>query len=202
MNGKFSTTQSDPAAQYGRSCGHLLATSQLCELVGGQPNAAVYTELSNLDDLLLFDGKPVRDSIMASCCHSALWLLHDYLDESHRISQSVDTITGSYWHGIMHRREPDFSNATYWFRRVGPHPIFTELVIAARMLAREVRADEQPDLAFLVDQETWDPFRCIDLCSAVVEGRSSCGVLCRQVAAAEWQLLFDYCYREACSKGD
>ena len=202
MNGKSSTTQSDSATQYGGLCGHLLAASQLCELVGGQPNAAVYTELANLDHSLLFDGKLVRDSIMASCCHSALWLLHDYLDESHRISQSVDTITGSYWHGIMHRREPDFSNAAYWFRRVGRHPVFTELVVAARMLARGARADEQADLAFLVHQETWDPFRFIDLCSAVVEGRSSNGVLCRQVAAAEWQLLFDYCYREACSQRD
>ncbi len=200
MNGKFSTTQSDPTTQYGTSCGRLLTAGGLCELVGGEPNAAVYSELSNLNESLLFDGGLVCDSIMASCCHSALWLLHDYLDESHEISQSVDTPTGSYWHGIMHRREPDFSNAAYWFRRVGTHPVFAELVIAARDLARAAQADEHADQAFLLRQATWDPFRFIDLCSAAVEGRSNCDLLCRQVAEAEWRLLFDYCYREACSK--
>lgn len=200
MNGTFSTAQADPATLYGTSCGRLLTAGPLCELVGGQPNAAVYSELSSLDESLLFDGHPVRDSIMGSCCHSGLWLLHDYLDESHQISQSVDTATGSYWHGIMHRREPDFSNAAYWFRRVGSHPVFTELVIAARDLAREARADQQAEQAFLLHQETWDPFRFIDLCSAAVEGRSSCDLLCRKVAAAEWRLLFDYCYRQACSQ--
>ena len=73
-------------------------------------------------------------------------------------------------------------------------------MIAARDLARASGADEHADQAFLLHQATWDPFRFIDLCSAAVEGRSSCDLLCRQVAEAEWRLLFDYCYREACSK--
>src|SRR5687768_16281564 len=36
---------------------------------------------------------------------AALWLLHDFLDESHTISQGLNSPTGSYWHAIMHRRE-------------------------------------------------------------------------------------------------
>jgi hypothetical protein len=48
---------------------------------------------------------------------AGLWLYVDDLDRSHHVSQSIETPVGSYWHGIMHRREGDFSNAKYWFRR-------------------------------------------------------------------------------------
>ena len=66
----------------------------------------------------------IADREMASCCLAGVWLLHDYLDESHNISQRIDTPEGSYWHAIMHRREGDFSNAKYWYRHVGEHPVF------------------------------------------------------------------------------
>lgn len=52
---------------------------------------------------------------------SALWLYVDELDRSHRVSQGIEDATGSFWHGIMHRREGDFSNSHYWFGKVGEH---------------------------------------------------------------------------------
>ncbi|MBI1335956.1 MAG: hypothetical protein GC164_03230 [Phycisphaera sp.] len=58
---------------------------------------------------------------------AGLWLYVDELDKSHVVSQSIDSTTGSYWHGIMHRREGDFSNSHYWFRRVGSHPAMERL---------------------------------------------------------------------------
>jgi len=58
---------------------------------------------------------------------AGLLCIHDYLDESHEFSQSVQNQgvhqAGDYWHYIMHRREPDFSNAKYWSKVVGHHPI-------------------------------------------------------------------------------
>ena len=54
---------------------------------------------------------------------SALWLYVDELDRSHTISQGIHTATGSYWHGIMHRREGDFGNSHYWFTKA----LFTRL---------------------------------------------------------------------------
>ncbi len=39
-----------------------------------------------------------------------------------RVSQSISDAPGSFWHGIMHRREGDFGNSHYWFRRAGAHP--------------------------------------------------------------------------------
>jgi hypothetical protein len=53
---------------------------------------------------------------------SGLWLYVDALDRSHALSQGIETPTGSFWHGIMHRREGDFGNSHYWFRRAGRHP--------------------------------------------------------------------------------
>ncbi|GMU91211.1 MAG: hypothetical protein AMXMBFR4_02690 [Candidatus Hydrogenedentota bacterium] len=53
---------------------------------------------------------------------AGLWLYVDELDRSHVISQNINNATGSFWHGIMHRREGDFGNSHYWFNRVGEHP--------------------------------------------------------------------------------
>ncbi len=63
----------------------------------------------------------------SSLANAGLWLLAGNLDESHQISQSIESPEGSFWHGIMHRREGDFWNAKYWFRRVGRHPVLSEL---------------------------------------------------------------------------
>ena len=59
----------------------------------------------------------------------ALWL-HGFLDESHTIAQGIDSTEGSYWHALMHRSEPDFSNSKYWYRKVGKHEIFPSLKTA------------------------------------------------------------------------
>ena len=55
---------------------------------------------------------------------SGLWLVAGDIHRSHTISQDLGSAEGSFLHGIMHRREGDFGNAKYWFRRVGNHPVF------------------------------------------------------------------------------
>jgi hypothetical protein len=172
-----------------------LITDRIAELGAGSPDKSVQPRLTALTVESAFAGQPIVDRDAARCCLSALWLWHDFLDESHAISQEIDTIDGSYWHGIMHRREPDYGNAKYWFRRVPKHAIFEPLAEAARELAEKAQLDGPAE--FLASQTTWDPFRFVDLCEAIARGRSRGEQLAREIARAEWQLLFDHCYRQA-----
>jgi hypothetical protein len=181
--------------QYGPFVAEWIDHEHLCELGPGRPLPALQARLAGIGPESLFPGQVVRDVEMARCCVSAIWLWLDFLEESHRVSQQIDTTSGSYWHGIMHRREPDYSNAKYWFRRVGEHAIFGPLCREARELAASENVAGQAD--YLVQQQTWDPYRFVDLCEAVRRGRADGADLCRRIARIEWWLLFDYCYHEA-----
>ncbi len=172
----------------------LLREPRLPLLGPGTPNREARGLLDALTDATLLAPAAVRDSRMVAACRAALWLYHDFLDESHEISQGIHTPAGSYWHGIMHRREPDFGNAKYWFHRVGTHPVFEPLHQEAQRLAR---AESHEAADFLVKQIRWDPFAFIDLCEASLAGRVPCEMLCRQIQQREWELLFDHCWREA-----
>jgi len=170
-------------------------SDRLPELGPGTPHETLRNQLTALTVESAFPGQKVVDHDAARCCLSALWLWHDFLDESHAISQEVDTIDGSYWHGIMHRREPDYGNAKYWFRRVPKHPVFGPLAEAARELTAGKKLD--PAAEFLATQKTWDAFRFVDLCEAIAHRRSTAEQVAREVARLEWQMLFEHCYRQA-----
>lgn len=167
-----------------------------CALGPGKPQRERRTQLVGLDDATLFAGAKVRDANLAACCRSGLWLVFDFLDESHQISQDIATVEGSYWHGIMHRREPDYMNAKYWFRRVPRHPVFEELGDTARALFR-THAETDPYAEFLEHVQPWDPLAFVDLCEAIAKGKAHCEALARDVAMSEWRLLFTHCYEGA-----
>src|SRR5947208_544638 len=109
----------DPHA-YGPVFAPLLKTDRRRPLDAGRPNSEARAALKKLSSANAFahdlskDGSPPpADNDMAACCIAGVWLLHDCLDESHTISQGIDTPSDSFWHAIMHRREGDFSNAKY-----------------------------------------------------------------------------------------
>ena len=183
---------------YGPLFADLLQEERLNPLDAGTSNIKMCPALAALTIEKAFAPNPIVNADMARACLAGIWLYHDFLDDSHQISQAIATSTGSYWHGIMHRREPDFSNSKYWFHRVAEHPIFTSLHQAASELAAANIAHDSTD--FLRKQKKWDPFAFIDLCEACVERRSPAEMLCSQIQLGEWKLLFDYCYHQAVGK--
>lgn len=185
-------TNFDPTT-YAPAVAELLREPWMLPLDPGRPNKTVHAHLTALTDDNAFAPHRVRDRDMAAACRAGLWLYHNFLDESHAISQELHTTTGSYWHAMMHRREPDFDNAKYWFQRVGAHPVYEAL----RRTATELAGDAPPAADFLRTQAEWEPFAFVDLCAAALVGQASCVELCQQIQKREWELLFDWCYRQA-----
>ena len=153
----------------------------------------------------LFDGLSVTNNDFGECVRSGLLLWTDALDVSHVVSQQIHTKTGSYWHGIMHRREPDYSNSKYWFGRVGNHPVFPDLRQKAvdLLTANGTKSEVLSDIASTIEKkEDWDSFTFVDWCQ--VAGRSNDQSLpedsaqfLQELQTVEFELLLDYSYRNA-----
>jgi hypothetical protein len=169
----------------------LLIEDRLFELGPGKPNAAARPALDAMTVEAMFGATTIRRPDLAKCCLAGLWLYHDFLDQAHTISQDIPGAEGSWWHGFVHRREPDYSNASYWFRRVGENPVCEPLHRRAAELA--TNAGSPAGSEFFVRQSAWDPFAFIDLCEVVAGGDARCATLCRKIQRAEWDLLFAHC---------
>jgi hypothetical protein len=169
---------------YGTEVASLLALDghgrKLMPLEIGSPGTA-----EAIDKLRATDARKLfPDARAPEAALSGLWLYFSVFEESHSISQDLPTAEGSYWHGILHRREPDPGNAGYWFRRVGRHPVF-------QALARETEA-----IGGYVTGSDWDPFAFIEFVERARRRPGSAEEqTARRVQLAEWQLLFDYCAR-------
>jgi hypothetical protein len=159
----------------------LLALPCRMPLGPGTPDPAATGKLRRSDVAAVFAPAAVGNTAMASACLAGLWLRFNCLDESHGISQQLDNPEGSFWHAILHRREPDPGNSKYWWRRVGTHPVLQQLV------------EQAPALGY----NYTDPLAFVDYCERVRDAGTTEEALAERVQELEWRLLFDWCYRRA-----
>jgi hypothetical protein len=176
-------TPTDGDVAYAHLVPILTEGRRLPDLGPGTPDERARPFLANTTIASFFAGRSIHDRDMARCCLAGLWLFFDFLDESHRISQEIDAPTGSYWHGIMHRREPDAGNAKYWFRKVGSHPVIRELVSKAPTAGYAYRT----------------PLEFVDWCERWRGSGSVEEETAKKVQLLETQLLFAWCLDNAVS---
>jgi hypothetical protein len=159
----------------------LLAIPCRMPLAPGSPDRNAADRLRRLDLPTTFAPATVRDADMGRACLAGLWLRFNYLDESHGISQELSTPEGSFWHAILHRREPDPGNSKYWWRKVGSHPVIQQLV------------EQAPALGYAYT----NPFDFVDFCERVRGKGTQDEQTAEHVQDLEWRLLFDWCYQKA-----
>jgi hypothetical protein len=161
---------------------------------------------TGLEQFLEFDPRrvaPVWSGEDVSALQSGLFQVHDALERSHTLAQMIEGRgrhrAGDYWHAIMHRREPDYGNANYWFRQVGAHPIHAELASrASLLLASTAHAEVAQWRSRLALPGRWDSPAFVDLCehAAAAESRPF-GEIARRIQWTEMLLLLDSTCQDA-----
>lgn len=142
------------------------------------------SKISNASDEILAGGKEIADVKIFALIRGALLNAADALDAAHRIFQDDPGDLGSYWHGVMHRREGDFDNARYWFRRAGRLPIFDRMHgVSAQVSATMAR------------QPTWDAYLLTGMCEQAKFGDHDAVSECVALQRVEFEELLAYCWR-------
>jgi hypothetical protein len=156
--------------EYPAAVAELLAMPHPVSLGPGTPAASLRAKLE------------AAAKALPPACAAGLYLRFDFLDESHAISQEDEgNPDRDFWHAIMHRREPDAANSKYWWRRVGAHPVLPTL------------RERAPEVGYAFT--TPDAF--VDFCERGRDTGSAEEEVAKRVQQLEWQLLFDWCYRNA-----
>jgi hypothetical protein len=125
---------------------------------------------------------------------AGLFQWHDFLQESHELSQSIEgqgeNHLGDYWHAVMHRREPDYSNAKYWFRQIGNHLIYRDLRQQADGILENSKAADAPLWRGRLIGKKWDPFAFVDLCEECARDETTeLALAARRIQYAEMSML-------------
>lgn len=155
------------------------------------------------DEALDRDIAALAESEADDAVKAGLHLWNESLDRSHTLSQSIEDRTGSYWHGIMHRMEPDYDNSRYWFHRVHDHPAFPLVLRAVRDYAAGARALERvadeavrSRLRELTASARWQPFLFIEAVERHMRGGgrdADTAAVLEDMQRLEIECLLNYC---------
>jgi hypothetical protein len=161
-------------------------------LVPNQPwNSKISQQVATADNVTLF-GSASTTSTRGDACRAGLLLWNDDLDASHTIAQDLDDATGSYWHAIMHRREGDYSNSNYWWRRTATHPAFASVHEAVlNTLQSDTDEDAQAFVARLRSAGGWQPIEFVACCERAPSRTDDTWL--RRAQVAEIKALLDWC---------
>jgi hypothetical protein len=164
-------------------------------LAAGAPRPSPAADrLAGSTDAEILGARPANP-LLAALVRAGLYLLADRNEAAHEVCQKVETPEGSWWHGIVHRREPDFDNARYWFRRVGNHPLV------------ETLARDAPGSGKVVDRvcpgrSRWDFFAFIDLCEHVRGESPGDREILLGLQEHEIASLLAFCHEGALGRGE
>jgi hypothetical protein len=152
---------------------------------GVEPLGSLQTAI---DDALR---KTPLPTAQASAARALILLWHDHHDPAHAIVQDMSTQEASYVHAILHRREPDFSNAKYWFHRVGSHPCYQPLAQAAASVLKN--SSNHTLQSQLIPAGKWDPIAFVDACQTAMQRPVDAKPVesFREIQAAEFRLLLE-----------
>lgn len=130
-----------------------------------------------------------------TCREAGILLLHDFDDTSHTLVQSLEgrgTLqTADYWHGIMHRREPDASNAAWWFRHVRQHPLQAMLGSNLRQWLDQLQVNSEVAshaISVLDQRGAFDPIRLTNLSTTALRDRSGFAAQAAQLVQY-WEIV-------------
>jgi hypothetical protein len=141
-----------------------IATPEPPELGQGPRRGVIEPGLLEAKLALVFARAGLADADRIARLRAAALLYHDHHDEAHDIVQDLTDQDGALLHGILHRREPDYWNAKYWFRRFVAHPAHLAL---GRRIPSLVSAPVHAALAKEITRPgAFDPFTFVDLVEA------------------------------------
>jgi hypothetical protein len=167
--------------------------------------------IDKTDTPTLFTEHHLVSDIHGHLVRNALYQKNDDLDAAHQICQSVGEGSSlpeiSYWHGIIHRREPDINNARNWFQRAQNLAANDALYRAA--YSHLQRAIQMPDygearetalqfLRHLQTQDTWDALYFLNLCASCLQNKDpNLQKLLEDLQTIEFKTLFHWTFQKA-----
>ena len=159
----------------------------LRKLIPQEPDAPLLARrIREADEATISGGRAVGDPGIFALVRGVLFYAVDAIHEAHAVFQEAPGDLGAYWHGMMHRREGDFENARYWFRRAGKLGFFDLLHRAA--------SEHSPVMA---RQSNWDPYLFTGECEQARFGAEEGLKELAALQLVEFEGVFEYCWRKS-----
>lgn len=156
-------------------------------------NRSLAPRAGALADVLIAKlSRPSTD--VCDCIRAAMYLLADDLDTAHGLCQNVPTPLGSALHAHLHRREGDFSNSHYWWRRASrlawqlpEGPLAPQVAAALGTEPAGARWREK------LGRGTYDPGDLVDAVEGLSNDEGAWADSLRAVQRLEWLSLVHAC---------